>query len=114
MKIRVDRIECSTKTRAMETAEILSRSVGATAHVVPREGLKPGDSLSPVLQDLRGVTEDRMLVGHLPYMEYMASTLLAGSSSRLKIRFGTATVVCLQGGDRLPWELLWMVTPEMV
>ena len=112
MKVRVGRIECSTKQRAMETAEILSRSVGAKDQVFPREGLKPGDGLGPVLQDLRGVSEDRMLVGHLPYMEYMASTLLTGSSSRLRIRFGTATVACLQGGGRHPWELLWMVTPE--
>jgi len=111
-RVKVRRIECSTKTRAIQTAEIIAKGIGAEDLVIPREGLKPGDSLDTMLHDLKEYGEDRMLVGHLPYMERMASTLLTGSPNKLNINFYTATVLCLSGGMGFSWSLDWIIVPD--
>jgi phosphohistidine phosphatase len=112
MDVKVDRIECSTKRRAFETAQILAQKLGCIDKLAERQGLKPNDPLSKVLDDLKTSSEDRMLVGHLPYMELMTSRLMAGSSGRLSIAFMPATCVCLTGRPGYPFIMEWMITPE--
>lgn len=114
MNTRVDLIECSRKKRAIETAAIISAGINAADKVVQRDGLQPNDALAVVLEDLRSAKGNRMLVGHLPYMENMASALLVGSSSRLNLHFRPATVVCLSGGGDFSWEIEYMVHPDLL
>lgn len=111
-KITVDRIECSMKRRALETAETIARAVGASHKVVQREGLKPNDDIAVIMEDLRGSKGDRMLVGHMPYMAKLAAALLAGSWPGQQVEFRTATAVCLTGDGKSGWELEWKIDPD--
>jgi len=114
MKIRVGLIECSTKQRAIQTAEILADAIGARDLVVPRQGLAPNDGIRTVQNGLMEASDDRMLVGHLPYMEAMTSALLGGPRSRIQVSFSPATMLCLSGEPGLSWRLDWMVSPELL
>lgn len=114
MNTKVELIECSRKKRAIETAAIIAGNINAADKVVQRDGLQPTDPLAVVLEDLRSAKKNRMLVGHLPYMENMASALLVGSSSRLNLHIRPGTVVCLSGGSDFSWEIKWMVYPALL
>lgn len=109
--VAVDRIECSTKERAMETADILAGALGIADKVVVRDGLKPGDPVQIVLDELRDGNEDRMLVGHMPYMPKMLETLLGSVKEAGKFVFTTATVVCLSGEPGRSWKVEWIESP---
>lgn len=113
MNIEVESIECSTKLRAYETAQILARHLGSTDKVAERKGLKPNDSLGAVLSDLQEARGDRMLVGHLPYMEYMASALLVGAEARVNLAVRPATCLCFSGRFGSPFILEWMIGPDL-
>lgn len=114
MNVRVGLIECSTKERAIETARILADAIGARDLVVPREGLAPNDKIETVKKDLMEAREDRMLVGHLPFMEAMTSALLGGPKSRVRVSLSPATMLCLSGDPGVSWSLDWLVHPEML
>ncbi|MBU0755216.1 MAG: phosphohistidine phosphatase SixA [Planctomycetes bacterium] len=113
MRVRVGKIECSTKRRAFETAQILARHLGCIDKLTERQGLKPNDPLDPLWEDLQKTDEDRILVGHLPYMEHMASALLGGGSKPVNFAVHPATCICLSGRMGSPFVLEWMIRPEM-
>ncbi|MFH2001845.1 MAG: phosphohistidine phosphatase SixA [Planctomycetota bacterium] len=113
MEVRVKRIECSTKKRAFQTAQIIAGALDLEDRVFERQGLKPNDSPSALIEELRAVKDDHMLVGHLPFMEVLASTLLTGSSTGVYLNVHPATVICLSGGFDRSWNLDWLIRPEL-
>jgi phosphohistidine phosphatase len=106
LKLGVSAVRHSGKTRAAETAEILAGALAAEEGVVERAGLAPNDPVEPLGNELAEVSEDLMIVGHLPFMDRLASLLVAGSESVGAIAFRNAGVVCLERaedpGGRLP------------
>jgi len=110
-KVKINRIECSVKDRAMETAEIIAAKVGSQDSVSVRDGLKPDDPINYVLDEIRNDHEDRMLVGHLPYMPQMLHALLGECDEAKAVSFCTGTVVCLSGKAGSQWSLDWTISP---
>jgi phosphohistidine phosphatase len=104
-------IRHSGKTRAEETAQILAEALAPPDGVIAVEGLGPLDDVEPVAVELAGHTEPVMLVGHLPFMERLASLLLTGDAERPVVRFTNAGIVCLSGDNQ--WQVLWIITPEI-
>ena len=55
-----------------------------------------------------------MLVGHLPFMERMASYLVTGSPDRPVFKFQNSGIVCL---DKDPasesWVIVWTLMPHI-
>jgi phosphohistidine phosphatase len=103
----------SSKTRAHQTAEALSR------HLVPSPSLREVNWLGPMTPpafaqaELEAASAPLFLVGHLPHLARLASLLLAGEPALELVRFRPASVIRLdrtEGG----WRLAWMLTPELV
>jgi len=109
--IKVSTIYHSGKDRARQTAEILSKHSGIT----PKEekDLKPMDDPRVWMKRLKEMNEDTMLVGHLPFMGYLASLLLTGDQDSLIVAFKQGSVVCLRKESGV-WTLQWMVPPELL
>ncbi|MBN2581727.1 MAG: phosphohistidine phosphatase SixA [Planctomycetes bacterium] len=103
----------STKTRARQTAEILAPSLHAGRGLVLRKGIKPLDDVGPTLHALHKAEFDLMIVGHMPHLSVLASTLLAGQSGCDFVDFPTASVACLARQEH-GWKLLWLVGPDQV
>ena len=112
--LRVGAVLHSGKTRAAQTAEILGASVAADRGIVQKTDLAPNDPVGPVGEELAAAKEDVMIVGHLPFMSKLASTLLTGSESADVVAFRQGGIVCLERNEAGTWRVAWMVVPELL
>jgi phosphohistidine phosphatase len=134
--IRPEMVLHSGKQRAQETAELFAGILGCGS-VEPRDGLAPMDPVLPVDYYLQGVGQSVMLVGHLPFMDKLASFLLADDNEDSgtvafqmgavefqgiwrrpdwsgTVAFQMGGVVCLEQGPNTSWSIQWAVNPELL
>jgi phosphohistidine phosphatase len=110
---RVDEVWHSGKPRARQTAEILARGLGlAPARVRQVAGLLPADDVEPIAGVLEGDRKPVMLVGHLPFLNKLASRLLTDDADRADLRFAEVGVVVLARNSGR-WTLVALISPEM-
>ena len=109
--ITASRIVHSGKRRARETAELIGSKL--EAEVAAEDGLGPDDDPGIWVRRLEAADRDLVLVGHLPHLERLASTLLCGDPEAGVVRFVNGGVVCLGGQDGR-WAVHWAVTPSLV
>jgi phosphohistidine phosphatase len=112
-QVNVGQIMHSVKTRARKTADIFASALKPTGGVKEVEGLKPMDDVAAFAASLNPDTHT-MLVGHLPFMERMASYLVTGSPDRPVFKFQNSGIVCL---DKDPasesWVIVWTLMPHI-
>jgi len=108
--VSVDEIFHSGKARAQQTADIFA-PLSATPPQ-PKNGLSPNDDVEPIAGELEHQQNDLMLVGHLPFMNRLASTLLAGNAEADLTEFQAGSVLMLVREDDR-WHIQWMVGPEL-
>lgn len=110
--VLVGKIRHSGKKRARQTAEIFAEKLGVT-DVAEAEGLRALDDPAEFAKSLNA-DENLMLVGHLPFMERMASLLTTGSMDHTVFKFQNGGIVCL---DRLTdsdsWAVMWALMPQV-
>jgi len=106
------RIVHSGKKRARQTAELLAESLNSQ-QVEEMLDLDPMADPGVWAAHLAAMTDDVMIVGHMPHVSRLASLLLVGDANAEVVRFSNAGVVCL-GRDEAGWSLRWMVTPALV
>lgn len=110
--VEVAEIRHSDRLRARQTAEILAE------HLMPRLGIRETDGLAPgaepnrIRAELENADESLMLVGHLPHLSRLISTLVLGNSEMEIIRPGTGTMICLVKIERA-FRLQWILTPDL-
>lgn len=111
--IRVIATWHSEKLRAIQTAQILGEAV--SVEIVKQEGLAPNDPVDKWLEELNTRFKDVMIVGHLPFLERLASLLLMGDETSPTAGFKPGAVVCLKQEDTgEKWSLAWIKLPESV
>lgn len=99
----------SGKLRAEQTAEIVATALGMLAQRA--EGLGPNDDVEPWAARTAEEHSDLMLVGHLPYLERLASRLVCGDTDTGVLRFAPAAVALLE--HRGDWRVEWLLTPRL-
>jgi len=111
-RLHVSAIRHSGKKRARETAEIFSGFLGVQGKLEKMEGLAPLDDVTQL--DLKAA-ENLMLVGHLPFMEKLASYLVAGAPDRPPVvKFQNGGIVCLdRDAETDSWYLKWTMLPRI-
>jgi phosphohistidine phosphatase len=115
----VGQIRHSGKRRAEETASILAEHLSPTEGVVVISELAPRDDVRPMAEALRppfippSGGEPVMLVGHLPFLDRLASLLVTGDAERSIVRFQMGGIVCLVREEK-NWTVGWMVTPDVI
>jgi phosphohistidine phosphatase len=111
--VAVAAIDHSGKKRARQTADILAAALRPAQGVAVREGLKPMDEVAGFGQALEA-DSNRMVVGHLPFMERLTGWLVTGESEKPPFRFQNGGIVCLDrtpDGDR--WWIQWTLMPHI-
>lgn len=103
----------SGKLRALQTAEVLADYISPVGGIKPADGLKPNDDPAVWAEQLGAITEDVMLVGHLPHMSRLAGKLLCGCNTGEIIAFKNAGIVCLSRDDGGQWSLKWFLVPGL-
>ncbi len=114
LNLSVDYLWHSGKTRARQTAEILSEVVEVKKEIAAHEGLSPNDNVTVLKDELISGRKDIMIVGHLPFLPKLASLLLTNSESSNTVAFKNAGIVCLDYSDDNQWQLQWMIIPELL
>jgi phosphohistidine phosphatase len=117
--LQVGQIRHSGKRRAEETASVLAEHLSPAEGVVAIPGLAPKDDVRPVAEALLppkvGGDEGGavMLVGHLPFLDRLASLLVVGDADHSIVRFQMGGIVCLVREEK-NWTVGWIVTPDMI
>jgi phosphohistidine phosphatase len=101
----------SGKLRAMQTAEILANTL--RSHVEATPGLNPNDDVRDCADRVSRATQDLLIVGHLPFLEKLASLLVTGDESVRPVLFRYGAIVCLEQKVSDRWGVTWIMTPEM-
>jgi len=109
--VRIARIVHSGKKRAAQTAEIFASALQPAAGLQKGEGLNPLDDVAAFSGKI-DASEDLMLVGHLPFMERLASFLITGAADKPVIRFQNSGIVCLDKDTVADhWTIQWTLFP---
>ena len=114
LNIRPLKVFHSGKMRARQTAQIIAGGLQIPAQSVQAvEGLNPNDRVRPWAERISQEREDFMIVGHLPFLEKLASLLLCGDENARVILFRYGGIVCLERIEKKGWAVRWILTPEM-
>ena len=111
LNIGVEEVLHSGKLRAKQTAEIISEKLKIAKGISETDGLSPMDDANMWAERLNKRTDTLMLVGHLPHLGKLASSLLCSKKERNFVAFKMGGIVCLKRDDT-GWSLQWMITPE--
>jgi phosphohistidine phosphatase len=106
----------SGKLRAEQSAQLFMGQLGGQAKVSAREGLAPKDSVAPTAQWLRTTTEHDAIavIGHLPFLDRLASLLVAGDEESQVVRFQMGGLVKLEPKDVAEgYSVAWVLPPEL-
>ncbi len=113
----VDEIYHSSKLRARQTAELLAEQLSQPVPLRQVPHLEPGDPVELMSTTLTVDIRNLILVGHLPHLGKLASTLITGYEDNNGYLFRTGTVVCLDRIDDsqqhgTQWTKQWMLNPD--
>lgn len=112
-QVNVSNIKQSGKKRARQTAEIFAAALNPAGGVEEVSGLKPLDYVTDFAASLDAAA-NHMLVGHLPFMERMASYLVTGSAEKPIFKFQNSGIVCLEKDpDSGSWVIVWTLMPKI-
>ncbi len=113
MGIHVASIFHSGKTRALQTAQILADLLQTAHDASETDNLAPMDDPALWAGRLRTMTDDIMLVGHLPHLAKLAGLLLSGNNEQMIVNFTMGGIVCLKRFDDGRWAVEWIALPGM-
>jgi phosphohistidine phosphatase len=103
----------SGKTRARQTAEIFESILKPEQGIQESSGLNPLDDVTAFADKIDSAA-NRMLVGHLPFMERMTSFLITGSMETPVFKFQNSGIVCLDKYPTTPfWVIKWTLMPNI-
>lgn len=113
--VHVVRLMHSGKLRAQQSAEILAAAVADGQTIIEVCALLGSNhSTIPLINLIQEWHDDTILVGHMPFMSQLVSTLILGKDSYDILRFPPSTVVCLERIEHRRWMLNWVVCPDLV
>ncbi|MFC1825376.1 phosphohistidine phosphatase SixA [Thermodesulfobacteriota bacterium] len=112
--ISIEQVLHSGKTRARQTAEIVSSRLNPGKEPLERRGLSPLDDVIEIKDWIQGEEKDLLIAGHLPHLATLASLLLVGNEFPAITRFEPASIVCLEKGAGGEWAIIWMLKPEIL
>ena len=110
--LRPSKIYHSGKKRAEQTAGIIAKGLDLSAQLA--QGLNPNDDIRPWVERISAENQDLMIVGHLPFLEKLASFLVCGNEGAKAVLFRYSAIVCLQRKEDGKWVVDWIFKPEMV
>lgn len=105
--MNIEQVFHSEKTRAQQTAEIMTSIIAPEITPLCRENLKPNDNPENLLTDIETWTKNTLITSHLPFIPNLLALL---TKDQQAIRFDPGTIACLikEGPS---WRLEWIDQP---
>ncbi len=115
LEIKFDLILCSTKQRALQTAEIVAKETG-----YPLEKIESSPRFDPLASVEEAISylaslKDRnriLVVGHLPSLEKIASQLLSETPVSIQFQMGSLCRIDIEGFPAGKAKLIWFLMPQ--
>ena len=107
--IKVTTIYHSGKLRAQQTAELFSKYLKAS-QIKSIVGIGPLDNVIDFVNNFQ-FSDHLMIIGHLPFMERVASYLITGNQELTVVKFQNAGIICLDQNEKNNWYLKWTIMP---
>jgi len=114
LEISVEHIWHSGKLRAAQTAEILAGAAVVGKDCSTHKDLGPNDDVTIIAEELNACDTDLMIVGHLPFLAYLTSLLVADKETANVAAFDAGTIICLNRRSPGQWQIEWMITPKLL
>ena len=111
--VNIEQIFHSGKKRAAQTADIFANRLAPAKGVKDVPGLSPNDDVHDFADQLANQNGVLMVVGHLPFLDRLASFLVAGNKDHGVVSFVNSGVICLIQ-DQDNWSVAWAVVPELL
>ena len=116
--VTFERVFHSGKLRAQQTAEILA-GIAVNNEVEAHADLDPMDPVEPIMRWISDLHERGFksvaIVGHLPFLDKLSSTLITGRESAEVIAFQNAGVVKLVPKAKVQgYAVRWILSPELL
>ncbi|MGA1867747.1 MAG: phosphohistidine phosphatase SixA [bacterium] len=111
--MNIEKIWHSTKLRAKETAIIVADFFEGRVELIERKGLAPNDEVRPIAHQLVKRDENIAIVGHLPFLNRLASLLLCGSEHANIVHFNPGTIICLIRDETNNWSIEWGINADI-
>lgn len=110
----IDSVISSPYRRALQTAEIVARSLGIPDQAIPDHRLGPGfdiDGLRALLAEFSDC-DSVLLVGHEPDLSAVIGGVIGGG--RIDLKKGSLACVALKNAAKIRGELLWLLPPAFI
>ena len=110
----IDVIWHSSKVRAIETAGIIAIILTPKDGTEKKNGLSPNDPVGPIVKRIASLDQDIMIVGHLPFLQKLASGLLLGTENEDIVQFNMAGVLCLEREGPSAWKIAFAIPAKLL
>lgn len=114
INIKISRIIHSTKLRAKQTAEILASIIKPVKGISEEANLEPNADPSPWIDKINNLSENIIIVGHLPHLNKLLSLLVVNDSEKEIVKFRYSNMICLESSDIGHWRILWIIRPDII
>lgn len=104
----------SGKKRAEQTARLLAAKVSPSADIKVAPDIAPMDDICAFKKRVPGLKGDTLVVGHLPFMGKLVSSLVCGKKDIPIVSFRPGTIVCLDQGEDGGWLIIGMIRPHLL
>jgi len=111
--MEVAKILHSDRLRARQTAELFAKHLTPAEGFMEEIGLGSLDAPQEARRLIRQAERPLMIVGHLPYLSRLGSSLILGTPENEIIRFKMGGVVCLSESDS-KWLVDWVLVTELI
>ena len=112
--VHVAHVMHSNKLRSKQTAEIFAKTLTHGPVTESCRFLNPEHPVEPLIELIQSWHDDTFLVGHMPFISQLVSTLVVGNEHHEIVAFPPGTVVCLDRQDQHRWVLSWVLRPDLV
>jgi len=113
MREKLEAIYHSGKTRAKETAEIFAKYLKPEKGIVEDQTLAPLEDPEIWVKKLKNLDHNIAIVGHLPHLSRLTSSLLIGDPDREIIEFRYSGALCLERAED-KWLIRFYVVPDLI
>ena len=112
MGVQLGNVFHSGKLRAQQSARLVAETISADIQPVKTEGLNPNDDPMVIVGDIERMDANILLVGHMPFVSRLCSTLLTGTTAA-EFASVPGTLFCLEKADG-KWRLAYMLRPDFL
>ncbi|MFP6583813.1 MAG: phosphoglycerate mutase family protein [Candidatus Hydrogenedentota bacterium] len=104
----------SDKVRTGETASLIIENAGWSSTPTEIDGLRPSSPVEPITMKVAAEQSDLVIVGHIPFMSLMASSMLTGGRIETYWDFNTCGVLVLDRAGQEQWVVNAYLSPSML